>query len=75
MWWVHSARPAFSEMSSKMMGPDLTKPPAVMTRCCESSWMGWGDEMSDDSVGFCCADAEVVVWADAIAVRPNARRA
>jgi hypothetical protein len=37
--WVQWVRPAFSLMSSKTMGPDLTKPPAVTGRCCASSWM------------------------------------
>src|ERR1035437_7094996 len=29
------------------MGPVFTKPPAVMGRCCASSWTGWGEVLGN----------------------------
>ena len=41
--WVHWVRPAFSETSSKIIGPVFTKPPAVIGRCCASNCGACGE--------------------------------
>src|SRR6185437_5167027 len=59
--WIQPERPAFLVMSSKTMGawPGLTKPPAVMGRCCSSYWAGAPRPPAIPDMGACCDGAGV----------------